>query len=254
MLHSTIIYGPVHSRRFGASLGINLLPPQRKICNFECVYCECGWTDTRTKDVMPSVQDVVNALESSLRALISADKMVDHITFAGNGEPTLHPRFGDIVDQTIRIRNETFPHAHIAVLSNATRLMDPPTRAALMKMDSRVLKLDAGTESMFQQLDKPDKGLSLDRLTDDLCSLDGNLTIQSMFHKGQHEGCSVDNTAPQEIAAWLDRLKRIRPKLVMIYTLARIPPAPGLIKVSEQELQAIANRVRELGINAESFA
>ncbi len=254
MLHPTIVYGPVHSRRFGHSLGVNLLPVKRKICNFECVYCECGWTDTGTKDLLPSYDKIEEEIGKSLQTLSAEGRPVDHITFAGNGEPTLHPRFGDIIDLTIRLRNQTYPRAQITVLSNATRLRQPAVRTALLKIDNRVLKLDAGTESMFQKLDKPDKGLTLDALTDDLCSLHGDVTIQSMFHKGHHDNVSVDNTVPGEVDAWLSRLGRIRPKLVMIYTLARKTPAPGLMKVPEEELNAIAQRVRQIGLNAESFA
>lgn len=253
MLHSTIIYGPVHSRRFGHSLGVNLLPARRKICNFECVYCECGWTDSSVKDSLPSVQDVTTALESALATLSAERHPINHISFAGNGEPTLHPHFHDIIDATLDLRDRYFPNAHIAVLSNATRLSDPKTRAALMKIEDRVLKLDAGTEKMFQRLDKPHRGITLDRLTDELCRLEGDLIIQSMFHKGEHDNASVDNTTPDEVFAWIERLKRIRPKLVMIYGLDRQPPAPGLIKATREELEAITVKVRAIGLDAECF-
>lgn len=254
MLHSSIIYGPVHSRRFGHSLGVNLLPPRRKICNFECVYCECGWTDSTVKDALPSLDHVKQAMESALATLAAESRPLDHISFAGNGEPTLHPRFHDIIDAALDLRNRFYPKAHVAVLSNATRLSDPKTRDALMKIDDRVLKLDAGSETMFQRLDKPHPGITLDRLTDELCSLHGDLIIQSMFHKGEHEGASVDNTVPEEVDAWIERLKRIRPKLVMVYGLDREPPAPGLVKATREELEAIAARVRTIGLEVESFA
>lgn len=229
------------------------MPTGRKVCNFECVYCECGWTHPSSKGQLPTAEEVENELRQRLQELRTDDHLPEYISFAGNGEPTLHPAFEEIVGRTIGVRTECSPTSKIAVLSNATRLRHESVRRALMDVDERILKLDAGTESMFVRLDKPDKGITLDQITEDLVSLGGDLILQSMFHGGHHEGECVDNTEGSEIRAWLDRVKRIRPKLVMIYTLDRTPPAEGLVKISKSALDSIAQLVREAGVPAEAY-
>lgn len=253
MLHPTFIYGPLSSRRLGNSLGINLLPTGRKVCNFECVYCECGWTDIGVKSAMPTRETIHSELESTLKGLHSSSQTLAHITFAGNGEPTLHKEFDGIIDDTIGLRAAYFPEARIAVLSNATRVSDAKTFAALKKVDDRILKLDAGTEMMFQRIDIPDKGITLDRVTEDLKRWNGDVIIQTLFLRGKYKNEIIDNTSPEEIDAWILRLNAIQPKNVMVYTIDRKTPVENLAKITKEELENIAVRVRELGIPAESF-
>ena len=252
-LHESTVYGPLKSRRLGSSLGINLLPNKRKVCNFECIYCECGWTNVSVKDSLPSLAEFARQLENKLKELNDQEVSLNYITFAGNGEPTLHPEFSAIVDKTIELRDRHAPDTRIAVLSNATTLQKTSVLRALKKVDDPVMKMDAGSEELFQAIDLPDPGLTLDRLTSDLMQFDGNLTIQTMFLRGTYEGRSVDNTTDSEIAEWQSRLLRIRPRKVMMYTIDRQTPADGLQKINKSELETIARRVRASGLIAETF-
>jgi wyosine [tRNA(Phe)-imidazoG37] synthetase (radical SAM superfamily) len=253
-LHQSTVYGPLSSRRLGNSLGINLLPTKRKVCNFECIYCECGWTDTAVKDQLPTVDQFRSELEISLKELSRTRASLDHITFAGNGEPTLHPQFSEIIDVTLVLRSRYFPEAKIAVLSNATRLRDRNIFAALRKIDERVLKLDAGTERMYQLIDLPEQGITLQKIVEDLKQFNGDLTIQTLFLRGMYKNEIIDNTSPAEVSPWIRHLVEIRPKLVMLYSIERETPAENLEKISKADLESIAKRVREAGIPAESFA
>ena len=232
-LFDSIVFGPVRSRRLGASLGMNLLPPDRKVCSFNCVYCECGWTDSIDSDMLPSRGQVQAALEYKLKKMISGGEGLDVITFAGNGEPTLHPDFSGIIDDTIELRNTYFPNADIAVLSNATMLHRPDVVAALKRVDKNILKLVR---------------FDLKNLVDRLMAFEGKLIIQSLFVRGSINGIPVDNTTPAEISAWLKLVDQIRPSEVMIYTIARDTPANDLKKLSEEELNGIAQKVEMLGI------
>ncbi len=253
-LHQSTVYGPLHSRRLGNSLGINLLPTQRKVCNFECIYCECGWTDTNAKDKLPTLEEFNREFEVKLKALTDEGSALDHITFAGNGEPTLHPQFDEIIDSTVAGRNRYFPKARVAVLSNATRIQNEKVFRALKKIDDCVLKLDAGTEKMFQLIDLPDKGITLEKTVKDLKQFEGDVIIQTMFLRGYYKDQSVDNTVDEEVSAWISLLRDIHPKSVMVYTIDRETPAEGLQKVSKMDLEKIADRVWKAGIPAESFA
>ncbi len=202
---------------------------------------------------MPTRETIHSELESTLKGLHSSSQTLAHITFAGNGEPTLHKEFDGIIDDTIGLRAAYFPEARIAVLSNATRVSDAKTFAALKKVDDRILKLDAGTEMMFQRIDIPDKGITLDRVTEDLKRWNGDVIIQTLFLRGKYKNEIIDNTSPEEIDAWILRLNAIQPKNVMVYTIDRKTPVENLAKITKEELENIAVRVRELGIPAESF-
>ncbi|MBX7152716.1 radical SAM protein [bacterium] len=252
-LHPTTIYGPVHSRRLGPSLGINLLPGKRKVCNFECIYCECGWTDTAIKDNLPTASEFGTSCENKLKSMKESGEILNYISFAGNGEPTMHPEFDTIIDMTLKLRRQYYPAARIAVFSNATRLHQPQIFNALKKIDDRILKLDAGTERMFQLIDMPDKGITLDSVIKNLSKLDGDVTIQTMFLRGEFRGAVIDNTTDHEIDAWIGRLKDIHPKMVMLYSLDRQPSAENLQKISKTELKVIEQKVIAAGIPAESF-
>ena len=247
-LFDSIVFGPVRSRRLGASLGMNLLPPDRKVCSFNCVYCECGWTDSIDSDKLPSRGQVQAALEYKLKKMISGGEGLDIITFAGNGEPTLHPDFSGIIDDTIELRNTYFPNADIAVLSNATMLHRPDVVAALKRVDKNILKLDSAFEATINALNQPLIRFDLKNLVDRLMAFEGKLIIQSLFVRGSINGIPVDNTTPAEISAWLKLVDQIRPSEVMIYTIARDTPANDLKKLSEEELNGIAQKVEMLGI------
>jgi wyosine [tRNA(Phe)-imidazoG37] synthetase (radical SAM superfamily) len=253
-LFNEIIFGPVKSRRLGVSLGINLLPLGYKICNFNCVYCECGWTHSSGNDLneIPSRADVFEALERKLSEMKAHKKAPDVITYAGNGEPTLHPEFPGIIDDSIALRNKYFPEARIAVLSNATTISDPAIRAALLRVDQNILKLDSAFDSTIHLHNKPRVKMRATELIDSLVSFNGNLIIQTLFLRGTYNGKPIDNTTDDELNAWIDALKKIKPREVMIYTISRdTPEGAELKKVPLKELKSIASRVEALGIKTQ---
>lgn len=250
-LFDKIVFGPVFSRRLGVSLGINLLPPNRKICNFDCIYCECGNTQGSniSSERMPTRQEVKESLHMSLEEMAAHDQEPDVITFAGNGEPTLHPEFAGIIDDTIEVKNIYFPDAEIAVLSNATTLDNPAVREALMKVDKSILKMDSAIDKTIELHNRPGKKLSAATLIKNLTEFKGEIIIQTMFIRGRYNNIEVDNTSEEEIVAWLDALKKINPASVQIYTISRdAPEGNDIEKVSLEELEKIAERVNELGI------
>ncbi|MDX9726530.1 MAG: radical SAM protein [Bacteroidales bacterium] len=250
-LFDKIIFGPVVSRRLGDSLGINLLPATRKVCNFNCIYCECGWTMNSGEDrsSLPSRKDVYNALDLKLSELKDKNRPPDVITFAGNGEPTLHPDFPGIVDDTIELRNKHFPATRIAVLSNSTTITIPHIREALLKVDQNILKLDSGFDLTVKSHNQPRVNFKVAELIRNLKDFNGQLIIQTLFLRGTYRGRTIDNTTPEELEAWLRALEIIRPEEVMIYTISRDTPDGGeLAKVPEDELHRIASMVNRLGI------
>jgi len=253
-LFDDIIFGPVKSRRLGVSLGINLLPTKRKICNFNCIYCECGWTGDIEKAVsnLPSRQEVYKALELKLSEMITVGQSPDVITYAGNGEPTLHHDFPGIIDDSIILRNKYFPKAKIAVLSNATTIDNPLIKAALLKIDMNILKLDSAKDSTVKTHNQPGSKINVEKLINNLVGFNGKLIIQTLFLRGLYEGIVIDNTTPLEINAWLEAIERIQPSEVMIYTISRDTPEGGqLRKVPANELKGIAALVEKLGIKTQ---
>ncbi len=255
ILFDEIVFGPVKSRRFGVSLGINLLPLHGKMCSFNCVYCECGLNEDhkKEKNKLFTAEEINTSLRNRFVALNSGGLIPDNITFAGNGEPTLHPDFENIIENAIRLRNEFFPKAKITVLSNATRLDRPAVKRALLKIDNNVLKLDAGTDATFQSINRPTHPLTLAEVVKNLKSFGGNLTIQTMLVRGEVDGKTVDNTTEAELALWLGHIREINPKLVMLYPIDRQTPYRTLEKVPEAEFQALAKRVEAMGIKVEVF-
>ncbi len=253
-LFDEIIFGPVKSRRLGVSLGINLLPVKRKICNFNCIYCECGWTVNIEKAVshLPNREDVYRALEKKLTEMKDQNNTPDVITYAGNGEPTLHPEFPGIIDDSIVLRNKYFPKSKIAVLSNATTITDPLIKAALLKVDKNILKLDSAIDATIKVHNQPRVKINVSELIESLAGFNGKLIIQTLFVRGLYNGNVIDNTTPIEINAWLEAIKRIKPSAVMIYTISRDTPAGGqLKKVPAKELREIAMLVENLGIETQ---
>ena len=248
MLFNSIIFGPVKSRRLGVSLGINLLPVDAKICSFNCIYCECGYNTVAKNARIPTREEFHKALEEKLTAMQSAGTVPDVLTFAGNGEPTLHPEFEGIVDDTIALRNRFFPEAKVSVLCNATEICKDNVFRALNKVDNNMLKLDTAILPTLKALNRPSApSFSIEKLIENLQRFRGNLIIQTMFVRGKHGGKTIDNTTETEIVAWLAALRKIKPKRVMIYTIARETPEKNLQKVPPEELNDIAARVREIG-------
>lgn len=246
-LFDQTIFGPVISRRLGISLGINLLPNDSKLCSFNCIYCECGWNPEKgtVKAILPTRMKVKNMLREKLVEMKSNGEFPDVITFAGNGEPTMHPDFATIIDDTLLIRNEFCPGARIAVLSNSTMLHKPKVVEALKKVDDNILKLDSGIPETIRVLDQPVGKFNLPQVINNIKKFDDQLIIQTMFIRGKFKGAIIDNTTEQEQVAWIQILQQIRPKLVMIYTIARDTPTNDLLKVTTEELEIIAERVRK---------
>jgi wyosine [tRNA(Phe)-imidazoG37] synthetase (radical SAM superfamily) len=253
-LFDEIIFGPVQSRRLGVTLGVNLLPTDSKLCSFDCIYCECGWNPDprKVKAKLPSRGQVAEALEKKLQQMSAGGKLPDVITFAGNGEPTMHPDFAGIIDDTIALRDSFSPEARIAVLSNSTLLLKAPVVEALKKIDDNILKLDSAFAETIGIMDQPVGRFNLDRTVEQLCNFNGKLIIQTMFLKGSYKGKNFDNTSDKEVYAWIDLLKKIKPERVMVYTIARDTPAQNLNKIPLSVLEKIANTVRhETGLKVE---
>jgi len=253
-LFDKVIFGPVFSRRLGISLGINLLPNDSKLCNFNCIYCECGWTsdiDQLNFYFHPRVE-VKEKLNESLLQMKQSNKQLDVITFAGNGEPTTHPDFAGIIDDTIDLRNLYFPKARIAVLSNGTMAHKKPVFDALNKIEQNILKLDSALDDTVKIINTPPPGYSVRSQIEKYKNFSGNVIVQTMFLQGMYNGVSVDNTTELEVSAWFEAIKQISPKQVMIYTIARETPAQNLTKVSMETLNTIGQRVeQQLGIEVQ---
>lgn len=249
-LFDDVIFGPVHSRRLGLSLGVNLLPPSAKICSFDCAYCECGWNaERRGVRRFNDRETVRERLAATLRRMAAEGRLPDVITFAGNGEPTLHPDFEAIIGDTIVLRDELAPAARVSVLSNATQLHRDDVRRALDRVDNNILKLDSAFDETVRRMNRPQSAsYSVARTVEELCRFEGRMILQTMFLRGEVGGLPVDNTTEEEVAAWLALVARIRPRQVMVYSLDRDTPCPTLERVPREELQRIAARVEALGI------
>ncbi|MBQ2026651.1 MAG: radical SAM protein [Alistipes sp.] len=250
MLFTDIIYGPIKSRRLGISLGVNLLPLHSKLCNFDCIYCECGWNeDNRTiKPQFNSREDVREALRSTLSKMAEEGQHPDVITFAGNGEPTIHPEFEGIIDDTIALRNDLSPNAKVTVLSNATQLHRESVRNALHKVDNAILKLDSAIEATAHTINKPQGNYSVAEVVKNLAKFGREFVLQTMFLRGEYNGEYIDNTTEREFLAWAAVVEHLRPRSVMVYSIDRATPCKTLQKVEREELEKIAERVRALGI------
>ncbi len=247
-LFGDMIFGPVKSRRLGRSLGVNLLPTDGKLCNFDCIYCECGWTDRPGTPLRFNDRAAVAAaLEARLMAMSEAGEELDVITFAGNGEPTMHPQFAEIVDDTVALRDRFYPAAGVAVLSNATMIGRESVRKALQKVDRAILKIDSALPETIKIMNAPRFDYSLDEVISHMNRFDGDIVVQTMFLRGEKEGMVIDNTTDEEVSAWLDVLDRVRPSQVMIYSIDRDTPYDRLAKVEGDELERIAEKVRARG-------
>ena len=246
------VFGPVRRRRLGVSLGINLMPADGKLCTFDCIYCECGFNaDHRPHSPRPTRREVAEALERQLQKMADEGTPPDVLTFAGNGEPTAHPEFAAIVDDTLALRDRYFPQAQVSVLSNSTMLHRPEVVAALRKVDNNILKLDTVSDDYVRRVDRPAAAFSAAKVVDALAAFAGHVVVQTLFMGGEHDGRSVDNTGEEYVGPWIEALRRIGPQKVMVYTIDRETPAPLLRKAAPETLDAIANRVREAGFEVE---
>ena len=254
IIYPSPIFGPVHSRRLGISLGINLMPADGKICTFNCIYCECGLNeDHRPTLPRPSRELVAEKLEAKLQEMAADGQLPDVLTFAGNGEPTCHPHFAEIIDDTIRLRNQYCPKAKVSVLSNSTMIHHQAVHDALMRVDNNILKLDTVDPIYINKVDQPIVPYDVETVIERLKAFQGHVIIQTMFMRGEGvrregEKESVDNTSEAFVGPWLEAVKEIKPQQVMIYTIDRETPTQGLLKATHEQLDQIRDRVIALGI------
>ena len=249
VIYPSPIFGPVHSRRLGISLGINLLPADGKVCSFDCIYCECGFNEDRRPSLpLPTREQVAQKLEEKLRQMTAEDQLPDVLTFAGNGEPTCHPHFPEIIDDTIALRNRYCPKAKVSVLSNATMIHRPQVHAALMRVDNNILKLDTVDPLYINNIDHPAGTYDVEQIIERMKTFQGHIIIQTIFMRGECQGESVDNTGEAYVGPWLDAIRAIAPQQVMVYTNDRETPTKGLLKATPAQLDAIRDRVIAIGI------
>ena len=247
MLFGSIVYGPIRSRRLGVSLGINLMPTTAKLCTFDCVYCECGWNQPVSHPSLPTREEVRIALESQLSIAVEP---IDVITFSGNGEPTLHPDFLGIIQDTCALRDQYCPKAKVSVLSNSTQLGRIDVFEALRLCDNRILKLDSAIDATMRLIDMPvNAQLTVKQIVQWLSIFDGDFTLQTCFLRGEYQGQTIDNTTPEELTAWYEMVDYLHPKQVMIYVIDRVTPLETLEKISAETMEKIAIPLREKGID-----
>ena len=246
MLREETVFGPIRSRRLGNSLGINLLPVNGKVCNFDCVYCECGWNrDGRDDTLLPSPEKVHTALEEKLKALRREDSPVDSITFSGDGEPTLNPGFPEIIDDVLSLRDTYYPEATVSVLSNATRVHIPEIFAALCKVDNPIMKIDAPTDELAALINHPAPGYEVQKVVEALKKFNGNFILQTMFLRSP----VFDSSAPEVLGRWSDIVRFLRPRQIMVYTIDRPTPDESLIKFTEGEMKNMVDPLLAEGFN-----
>ncbi len=250
VIYPSPIFGPIHSRRLGVSLGINLMPADGKVCTFDCIYCECGFNaDHRPTLPRPTREEVAAALEAKLKEMAENGPKPDVLTFAGNGEPTAHPHFAEIIDDTIRLRDKYCPQAKVSVLSNSTMLHHKQVHEALMRVDNNILKLDTVSIEYIKKVDRPQQpNYNVEDIIESLSAFKGHVIIQTMFMKGQADGVDISNVKEEYIEPWLKAVERIKPMEVMVYTIDRETPAKGLLKATHEELDGIRDRVTAMGI------
>lgn len=247
MLFASIVYGPIRSRRLGVSLGVNLMPTMAKLCSFNCVYCECGWNQPISHPQLPTRQQVREALKWQLSTL---DTQPDVITFSGNGEPTMHPDFLRIIQDTCALRDQYCPNAKVSVLSNSTQLGRQDVIDALRLSDNRILKLDSAIDPTMHLIDQPvNHQLTVAQVLEWLRIFDGDFTLQTCFLRGDYHGQVIDNTTPEELAAWYQAVEILHPKQVMIYVIDRATPLQTLEKIPAEQMQAIAKPLLDKGID-----
>lgn len=243
MMRETTVFGPIFSRRLGSSLGINLLPENGKICNFDCIYCECGWNKDGLKDtLLPTAEDVRKALTAKLEACRAAGTPIDSITFSGDGEPTLNPAFPEIIDLTLELRDRYYPEAKVSVLSNATCAGKPGVFEALLKVDNPILKLDAPTDEQVALINRPAGHYHVTDVVEALSRFKGNFVLQTMFLRGPGW------ESAQWVGPWMEIVRKLRPREVMVYTVDRETPMAGLGKYTVEEMRALVQPLIDEGL------
>jgi len=249
IIYPSPIFGPVHSRRLGLSLGINLLPADGKVCSFDCVYCECGFNEEHRPQLpMPTREEVAAALEERLQKMTAEGRLPDVLTFAGNGEPTCHPHFPEIIGDVIRLRDRYCPEAKVSVLSNSTLIHRPTVHDALMRVDNNILKLDTVSPAYIRLVDHPQGTYDVQLIIERMKAFHGHIIIQSMFMQGDCNGEDVDNTGDEYVLPWLQAVCEIAPQQVMVYTIDRETPSQGLRKATHDQLDRIRDLVVGKGI------
>lgn len=255
IIYPSPIFGPVKSRRLGISLGINLMPGDGKWCSFDCVYCECGLNkDHRAKQPLPTIEEVSTKLEEKLKGMKERGEHLDVLTFSGNGEPTMHPMFPEVVNNVLSLRNRYFPSTKVSVLSNSTQVHREEIRQTLTKVDNAIMKLDTVSPEYINSVDQPVGAYDVNRVIENLAKMEGKVIVQTILMKGEikdKEGkiVSVDNCSDEYILPYIEVLKKINPRLVMIYTLDREWPTEGLVKASHDTMDEIAEKIRKAGFN-----
>ena len=241
-----IVFGPIRSRRLGSSLGVNILPAHGKMCNFDCVYCECGWNKDGVEDkVYPRYADVAEALQTRLAELSGQGVIVDSITFSGNGEPTMNPDFAGIVDVTIELRDRYFPEAKVSVLSNATMIGRESVFEALRKVDNAIMKIDASSDELIEKINKPTGAYSLDKVVEGLKRFEGDFILQTMFLKSEE----FDTATPEALNRWMDIVRQLKPREIMVYTIDRETPDRTLGKYSVEQMAAMVQPLVDEGFD-----
>jgi len=245
MLHfDEIVFGPIRSRRLGSSLGVNLLPSKGKLCNFDCIYCECGWNkDGKSDGRFPELKDIEAALEEKMSRAAAEGVPVDSITFSGNGEPTIHPAFAQVIDVTLRLRDRYFPQAKVSVLSNATMIGRKDVADALMRVDNPILKIDASSDELIQKINKPVGSYRLAEVVENLRKFEGRFVLQTMFLRSEE----FDTASPEALAAWMDIVRELKPREVMVYTIDRETPDKSLGKYTVDEMKAFVQPLVDEG-------
>jgi len=247
-MREELVFGPIYSRRLGSSLGINLLPTKGKLCNFDCIYCECGWNaDGRGDRRLPTAAELRETLDAYLQRCASESKAIDSITFSGDGEPTLNPEFPEIVDVTIELRDRYYPGAKVSVLTNATRLDRPSVFEALRKVDNPILKLDADTDELARRINGPQCEYSVRDIVEGMKRFEGDFVLQTMFLKGP------DFASEQMVQGWMDIVRELRPREVMVYTISRPTPAKGLAKYSAAQMRSMVQALIDEGFNIKIY-
>ena len=244
MMRETLVFGPIHSRRLGSSLGINLLPQQGKICNFDCIYCECGWNkDGRGDRQLPTAEDLRQTLTAKLQQCLADGTLIDSITFSGDGEPTLNPDFAAIIDITLELRDRYYPDAKVSVLSNATRIGREDVFQALRKVDNPILKIDAPTAALAAKINQPQCDYDVDQVVEDLRRFEGNFVLQTMFLKAPE----FDSSSPEVLEGWMRIVRDLRPREIMVYTIDRETPMKGLQKMTVDQMRELVQPLLDEG-------
>lgn len=241
-----IVFGPISSRRLGSSLGVNLLPSKGKLCNFDCVYCECGWNkDGRDDKMFPKLSDIEAALKQKLSKAAEEGVRIDSVTFSGNGEPTMHPDFAKVIDITLRLRDRYFPDAKVSVLSNATMIGREDVMKALLRVDNPILKIDASSDELIGKINKPVGAYRLSDVVENLRKFEGNFVLQTMFLRSPE----FDTAAPEALKGWIEIVRELKPAEVMVYTIDRETPDKSLGKYTVEEMREFVRPLLEEGYN-----